>query len=594
MFYQATLAAEDPYAEDRAVSMTDPGFNRYIQAVGEEAGSHNPVPSLARTAEDAYLDTQGEQLQPDVLNQKYGIAGRFQIDRPMTDVLAKSLYERKKTEIDRQSVIERGGNGLFRQGAGLVTGFATTFMDPLNVGLAFVPALGEERIAAGLGMTLDTIRARAGVSALVGGVQAGVAELPVWYQARQEYADYTAADSLTNIAFGVGAGGVIGTLGGVYRNWIKNLNHEDAAALKRAAIAKMADGEPVHLDQVLDLNDNVISKEIELGRKLTSEEKAHLVSDDPKALELIHEKFDPKNVKPVDPEAAVKIGDIYDRLPTEKPTGKRIFYGSVDSVQAQKIYQETGLKLGGLNRTIDDSEIKHIRDRHGPEGHADHSITKNDMGKIPEIASNPDVSAVGARSPQGLETIVSVKKDNGYYFLIEEVRTGRGNLATKTFFKVKERGAKQYDPSSGHPLHTSNTLSSKEILAQYLEKVKRENPNAFSKEPIKSDRARRLKEVSTTETKRLTDDSNAVATELEKVKSEQTPGKDASNPTNTIDDDIAAYEKSLNERMESNRLLKETEEGNALLSDINESKTAAEQRANGVMSALGCLLKNLV
>jgi len=278
MFYQAQTAGFDPLAQQQSIANTDSGATRYTEAIASSSMDRNPINSLMRIGED-FFSNQGEQIAPDELNKKYSF-GDFKIDRPMTDKLAESLYQRKKDELEKQDIIRRGGDGLFRQGLGLATGFATTFVDPLNIGLALVPALGEAKLATNLGFAMNTIRGRAAAAAISGGLQSALSEVPVWYQARQEYADYQLSDSLMNLAFGTGAGATIGALGGAFSKWHGTLDNEAKAALSRAAVAQMDEKGSVDLIELIDSSEPVILKEKQLGRKLTEEEKFNALIED--------------------------------------------------------------------------------------------------------------------------------------------------------------------------------------------------------------------------------------------------------------------------------------------------------------------------
>ena len=71
------------------------------------------------------------------------------------------------------------------------------------------------------------------------------------------------------------------------------------------------------------------------------------------------------------------------------------------------------------------------------EGLGQVPIGIDDFEKIPEILGNPDkITGIGKNS-DGLETIEYQKRFNGTVIYVQEVRTGRRELATKTMYKRK-------------------------------------------------------------------------------------------------------------------------------------------------------------
>ena len=124
------------------------------------------------------------------------------------------MVEKKEAERERQSIIQRGpagswnpfSAGFYVGAAKFGTGLAVSMLDPINIGASFIPVFGQARFAAlAARQGLRTARLTRGV--VEGAVGAALVEPIVYSAAKRVRADYGAADSLLNIAFGSILGG---------------------------------------------------------------------------------------------------------------------------------------------------------------------------------------------------------------------------------------------------------------------------------------------------------------------------------------------------------------------------------------------------
>ena len=124
------------------------------------------------------------------------------------------MVEKKEAERERQSIIQRGpagswnpfSAGFYVGAAKFGTGLAVSMLDPINIGASFIPVFGQARFAAlAARQGLRTARLTRGV--VEGAVGAALVEPIVYSAAKRVQADYGAADSLLNIAFGSILGG---------------------------------------------------------------------------------------------------------------------------------------------------------------------------------------------------------------------------------------------------------------------------------------------------------------------------------------------------------------------------------------------------
>lgn len=140
-------------------------------------------------------------------------------DNGITDAALGILIDRKREELQQQQTLARARGGVGEGAARLGVALGTSLLDPVNVGLAFVPVVGEARYArilagAGAGGLFGRSAVRAGVGAVEGAAGAAIVEPLIYSAKQQEQADYAMSDSLMNLAFGTIFGGGLHVVGG--------------------------------------------------------------------------------------------------------------------------------------------------------------------------------------------------------------------------------------------------------------------------------------------------------------------------------------------------------------------------------------------
>jgi predicted N-acetyltransferase YhbS len=195
---------------------------RVLEEQFAQSFEENPIAAVYRWAELTKAKNTGPKLKKeqaeDILNLG-GLQGQLEIDNEgISHEALKTLMSRKRVELRRAETFARARGGVAEWTARLGVALGTTLVDPTNVGLAFVPIVGQARYAAGLkgaSGALGRMGVRAKYGAIEGTVGAAVVEPFIYGSRTAEQYDYDAVDSLMNATFGTVFGAALHpTIGG--------------------------------------------------------------------------------------------------------------------------------------------------------------------------------------------------------------------------------------------------------------------------------------------------------------------------------------------------------------------------------------------
>tara|TARA_R110000868_G_scaffold297485_1_gene557826 strand:+ start:3020 stop:4876 length:1857 start_codon:yes stop_codon:yes gene_type:complete len=248
---------------DRRFVTDDPKSYRLTPGTGKEVLSYETyrgaelVPEVFKAAEILSDDEARERIEAAGVKLKIPAEGT-------TDLALNIRIEAKQKEMRIKEVLSRSPEGLAAGAAKLGVGLAVTMLDPINVASAFIPIVGQARIASMLRQSTSRlkragIRARAG--AVEGAVGASIVEPIVLGQARREEAEYGLMDSLLNVTFGaVMGGGLHAGIGGIadasgkfrlYNAWERaydEMGHAEREAELRSSISMLVDDRYVNVE----------------------------------------------------------------------------------------------------------------------------------------------------------------------------------------------------------------------------------------------------------------------------------------------------------------------------------------------------------
>ena len=195
-------------------SVQESGYDQYIVGLGDvlkatakETWARNPLESTQTLIElQRAKQNENSPLVPkDQFNKEYGELGlSFEEDEYQSVV--DLMVEEKQAERERQAIIARGPQGFGVGVAKFAVGLGVSMLDPINVASAFIPVVGQARMAQMVAKQGFT-RARFAKGVREGAVGAAVVEPIVALAASELQADYGLADSFLNITFGSILGG---------------------------------------------------------------------------------------------------------------------------------------------------------------------------------------------------------------------------------------------------------------------------------------------------------------------------------------------------------------------------------------------------
>lgn len=183
--------------------------SRVLQEQFAQTFEENPIMATSRFAELHKAYRSGPRITKERalgILETNGLTGQLLVDENgITEQALETLMFRKKMELRRAEIFNRAQGGVVEGASRLGVALATTAVDPINVGLAFVPVMGQARYLKALEAAkgpLGRAAFRTGVGAAEGALGGAIVEPFIYGSRKYEQADYDAVDSLMNVAFG--------------------------------------------------------------------------------------------------------------------------------------------------------------------------------------------------------------------------------------------------------------------------------------------------------------------------------------------------------------------------------------------------------
>jgi hypothetical protein len=144
--------------------------------------------------------------------------------------------------------------------------------------------------------------------------------------------------------------------------------------------------------------------------------------------------------------------------------------GPVNQLEIDLVKKELNLDISDYSHTVDRSEINHAKNRHGTQSIeaklGQIAITDDDFKLIPYVIADPDSIEYSGKNEKGLDAIKYKKAFNGTTIFVEEIRTGKKELAFNTMYKKKTGSGSLQTPSARTSLTTPH-LTVQQIIDSY-------------------------------------------------------------------------------------------------------------------------------
>ena len=238
------------------------GYDQYktnlfesLGAVAKDNWNYNPVISLMTYGDTLQAESESrlqniEPVDRNVLNERYKDIGLY-FEQDEYQSVVNIMVDQKEKELERQSIIQRGpkgswnplDGGFYVGAAKLATGIGVSFLDPINIGVSFIPVFGQANFARVAAAT-SFRTARLARGAVEGAVGATLVEPLIYGVAQKVQADYDLVDSFMNIGFGSVIGGGLHVGAGKLKDMKTARDFEARVLANRENLSTVEGGEP--------------------------------------------------------------------------------------------------------------------------------------------------------------------------------------------------------------------------------------------------------------------------------------------------------------------------------------------------------------
>lgn len=319
----------DPETSGQVTQIPIP-LDKYLGAAYSEGDNDSALNSIMRMREIGLdnADETSPMLTPEDANAKYAV-GDLKFDQPVRDITAATMSERKKSEMDRQFYMTQGASG-----GRFLPGMAASVMggmnNPLDIGLMFIPYVGEEKAAATIAEAGGGAVRQALARGLITTEQLGASGVPVpqlmshvlqgaisqapyeilnLAASAQDKADYTVSDALRNI---IGTGTLAGALHGV-GSLLRRISPDTGATMMKEGMNQFLNDESPDVAKYISLDEAAIQQKVKFDDDAAKYQALGSIDED----KLKQQIFDQYHEKVVAPAMMLEDGRIIKGNPGE-------------------------------------------------------------------------------------------------------------------------------------------------------------------------------------------------------------------------------------------------------------------------------------
>jgi len=138
-----------------------------------------------------------------------------------------------------------------------------------------------------------------------------------------------------------------------------------------------------------------------------------------------------------------RITNFIAEILQNKGKKNKLNLGKLSKKEVEKIKEELGFDLENYCRVMDNSAINHTLNHHSnPKTEAQRgqiAVVPEDFVLIPKITSEFDKLEYADKNQHGRDLIKYIKEMTEKLVYVEEIRTGRKEVALQTLYKQKSR-----------------------------------------------------------------------------------------------------------------------------------------------------------
>ena len=245
---------DDPNITNQYYDIAKAGTLDVLGATFQETLYYNPLNAVNRLAEQyTGLGQTGKVISKDDWKESEYYRDGIQVDdNGIKEGLAQLLAERVDRRREFQITLQRSKGGFGLGAAQFGVAIAGSFLDPLNVASAFIPAVGPARVAS-MAAKMGKSGSRAVKGAVDGAVGAAVLEpLIIGAAAAEQDESYTLLDSFLNVAVGSALGSGLHVGFGKISDRINRTPPQTRARAEKTSIGQVLTDKPVQVDRIVD------------------------------------------------------------------------------------------------------------------------------------------------------------------------------------------------------------------------------------------------------------------------------------------------------------------------------------------------------
>tara|TARA_R110000787_G_scaffold72773_2_gene162255 strand:+ start:141 stop:1832 length:1692 start_codon:yes stop_codon:yes gene_type:complete len=335
---------DDPNLTNQYFDLSKAGTLDVLGATFQETMYYNPINALGRLSEQyTGKGTVGDIISKDTWKESEYYRDGIEVgDGGIKEGLAQLLAERADRRRDFQITLQRSKGGFGLGAAQFGVAIAGSFLDPLNIASAFIPAVGPARMAA-MAAKFGKSGSRAMKGAIDGAVGAAVLEpLIIGAAAAEQDDSYTLLDSFLNVAVGSALGGGLHVGFGKISDKINGTPPKTRQTAQQVSLGQALGDQQVKVDLLID------------DAKTTTIKPE---AEQPDTITVYDSEGQPRNVEKirVDEEGIVTIKDTDG---TEKVVDQSDVVSKSVYDEDYEIFMEIGTGDNALNTNVTLKELK--------------------------------------------------------------------------------------------------------------------------------------------------------------------------------------------------------------------------------------------